>query len=97
MNETDANFICSIVYLISGVLSPLLGFLIDKTGRNLLWVITGIILTIVSHCCLAFLESINPYISMVVNIFHFDSLNKIKIFKIFQFSEHYGNFIFHFG
>ncbi|XP_044751170.1 major facilitator superfamily domain-containing protein 1-like [Coccinella septempunctata] len=66
MNESDANFICSIVYLISGVVSPLLGFLIDKTGRNLLWIITGISFTIVAHISLTFFTWINPYFGMSI-------------------------------
>lgn len=64
MNESDANFICSIVYLISGIVSPLLGFMIDLTGRNLLWITVGISYTIAAHCCLSFFTWINPYISM---------------------------------
>ncbi|KAL3280709.1 hypothetical protein HHI36_003945 [Cryptolaemus montrouzieri] len=64
MSPSDANRICSIVYLISGFASPALGFIIDRTGRNLLWIITGVSLTMVAHACLTFFTWINPYISM---------------------------------
>lgn len=30
----DANYVESLVYLISAIPSPLFGFVIDKTGRN---------------------------------------------------------------
>lgn len=59
----DANLVNSIVYIISAMMSPLLGFLIDKTGRNLMWVISSIILTIGAHSLLTF-SFANPYLGM---------------------------------
>ena len=37
LSSSDANFISSLVYLISVVGCPLIGFLVDKTGFNLIW------------------------------------------------------------
>ena len=45
----------SLVYTISAVGSPVLGFMIDRTGRNILWTITAICITI--RKLLSFLES----------------------------------------
>lgn len=59
-----ANFINGIIYIISAVFAPLLGLVIDKTGRNLFWVFLSILGTLVSHMVLAF-SFINPYIAMV--------------------------------
>lgn len=60
----DANFINSLVYIISAVASPLFGFVIDKTGRNVFWVLLSVTVTICAHAVLAF-TFFNPYICMV--------------------------------
>uniref|UniRef100_U5ET16 Lysosomal dipeptide transporter MFSD1 n=1 Tax=Corethrella appendiculata TaxID=1370023 RepID=U5ET16_9DIPT len=61
----DANTVNSIVYIISAIASPLLGLLVDKAGRNVMWVFLSIILTIVGHALLAF-TFLNPYVGMIV-------------------------------
>ncbi|KAK9890523.1 hypothetical protein WA026_010599 [Henosepilachna vigintioctopunctata] len=61
MSSYEANRICSIIYLISGIASPLLGLLVDRTGRNLYWIILGITFTIIAHGALGFIISLNPY------------------------------------
>lgn len=60
----EANHVNSLVYLISAVASPLFGYVIDKTGRNISWVMISIIATIVAHSFLAF-SFTSPYICMV--------------------------------
>lgn len=60
----DANTVNSIVYIISAIASPLLGLLVDRTGRNVMWVFISIIVTIIGHSLLAFTFA-NPYIGMV--------------------------------
>lgn len=60
----DANYVDSLVYLISAIASPLFGFVIDKTGRNVSWILLSIGATIVAHSFLAF-TFVNPYICMV--------------------------------
>lgn len=60
----DANTVNSMVYLLSAALSPFFGILIDKTGRNVTWVILSIVTTIGSHFLLAF-TFVNPYVGVV--------------------------------
>lgn len=69
----------SLVYIISAVASPVFGFLIDKTGRNVFWVILGTTVTIGCHALLAF-TFINPYVAMV----SFFNLHKIRWIKLVQ-------------
>ncbi|XP_068621039.1 lysosomal dipeptide transporter MFSD1-like [Battus philenor] len=61
----DANTVNSMVYLLSAALSPFFGILIDKTGRNVLWVIISTITTICSHFLLAF-TFVNPYLGVIM-------------------------------
>lgn len=61
----DANYINSIVYIISAVASPLFGFIIDKTGRNVMWILISVLTTIVAHSILAF-TYLNPYSGMFI-------------------------------
>jgi MFS family permease len=61
----DANFVNSLIYIVSGVASPILGLVMDKTGRNVFWVTISIIVTIGSHSLLAF-TFLNPFIAMVI-------------------------------
>lgn len=60
----DANNVNSMVYFLSAALSPFFGILIDKTGRNVTWVIVSIVTTIGAHFMLAF-TFFNPYIGVV--------------------------------
>ncbi|KAK2155682.1 hypothetical protein LSH36_233g01003 [Paralvinella palmiformis] len=54
----------SVVFLLSAVVSPLFGLAIDKTGRNVLWVILGIVVTLGCHATFAF-TFLNPFVPMV--------------------------------
>ncbi|KAL1260191.1 hypothetical protein QQF64_008018 [Cirrhinus molitorella] len=60
----QARAINSIVYIISAPASPLLGFIVDRTGRNILWVLLAVVTTLLSHMMLAF-TFWNPWIAMV--------------------------------
>jgi MFS family permease len=64
LSPSAASTLNSIVYVISAVMSPILGFMIDKLGRNLLWVLAAVFLTGLSHALLAF-TFINPWFAMV--------------------------------
>jgi MFS family permease len=64
MPPDSANFINSLVFIISAVASPLLGLMIDRVGRNALWVIVSVVTTLACHSLLAF-TFVNPYIAMV--------------------------------
>ncbi|KAL0274102.1 UNVERIFIED_CONTAM: hypothetical protein PYX00_006612 [Menopon gallinae] len=56
-----ANQVNSFVYLISILTSPIMGLLVDKTGRNVFWVFISILFSIGSHSILAF-TFLNPFI-----------------------------------
>lgn len=60
-----ANICNSLVYLISAGASPVLGIMVDKTGKNLIWLILAIVFTLGSHALLA-LTFITPYVAMSV-------------------------------
>ncbi|XP_044523636.1 major facilitator superfamily domain-containing protein 1 [Gracilinanus agilis] len=63
LSPQTASAINSIVYVISAPLSPAFGFLVDKTGRNVLWVLFAVVATLASHSMLAF-TFWNPWIAM---------------------------------
>lgn len=65
LDPNTANSVNSIVYLISAVASPLLGLMVDKTGKNILYVLFSIVFTILAHLILAF-TLLNPFIGMVI-------------------------------
>lgn len=65
LGPEEANHVNSIVYVISAVASPLLGFVIDKTGRNVMWIAISIVTTIAAHSLLAF-TYVNPLVCMIV-------------------------------
>lgn len=54
LTAAESNYVNSLLYALSAVLSPFLGFLIDKTGWNLFWVLLSIAITIGGHVMLAF-------------------------------------------
>lgn len=63
-SPADANAVCSIIYIISAVASPIFGFVIDRSGRNIFWVFISVVATIGAHSMLAF-TMLNPYFGMV--------------------------------
>lgn len=64
MISSTANMVNSILYLISAFLSPFLGFLIDKLGKNVSVVFCSLLITVIGHIVLT-LTQFNPIISMV--------------------------------
>ncbi|ELT99040.1 hypothetical protein CAPTEDRAFT_162862 [Capitella teleta] len=62
---SKANAVNSLVYIISAVASPISGFCIDKTGKNIFWVISGTAVTLGCHALLAF-TFLNPFIAMII-------------------------------
>ncbi|KAG5320707.1 MFSD1 protein, partial [Pseudoatta argentina] len=60
-----ANTVNSLVYSISAIASPLLGYLVDRTGKNVSWVFISICVTIIAHGLLAF-TYLSPYVCMVL-------------------------------
>jgi len=61
----EANFITGLVYLVSAVASPVFGFLIDRTGRNICWVLLAVAISLFCHCLLC-ISWFSPYIPMVL-------------------------------
>lgn len=55
MDQKSANSVDSIIYVISAFISPVLGILVDYTGRNIFWVLVAILITQASQnldfCC----------------------------------------------
>lgn len=47
-------------------MSPVFGLLVDKLGKNIIWVLCAVITTLASHIMLAF-TFWNPWIAMVIN------------------------------
>uniref|UniRef100_A0A8D3DPY4 Lysosomal dipeptide transporter MFSD1 n=1 Tax=Scophthalmus maximus TaxID=52904 RepID=A0A8D3DPY4_SCOMX len=62
-SPAEARAVNSIVYIISAPASPVLGFMVDKVGRNVVWVITAVVTTLAAHMMLAF-TFWNPWIAM---------------------------------
>uniref|UniRef100_A0A673BKR9 Lysosomal dipeptide transporter MFSD1 n=1 Tax=Sphaeramia orbicularis TaxID=375764 RepID=A0A673BKR9_9TELE len=62
-SPAQARAVNSIVYIISAPASPVLGFMVDKTGRNVVWVIFAVVTTLAAHMMLAF-TFWNPWIAM---------------------------------
>ena len=46
-------------------MSPIFGLLVDKTGKNIIWVLCAVATTLASHVMLAF-TLWNPWIAMVM-------------------------------
>jgi len=59
-DDTQSNAVVSIIYTISAVACPILGYLIDITGRNISWVFMSTVITLIGHAILAF-TFINPW------------------------------------
>lgn len=65
-SSQEASAINSVVYIISAPMSPVFGILVDKVGKNIIWVLCAVITTLASHIMLAF-TFWNPWIAMVTN------------------------------
>lgn len=62
-SPANARAVNSIVYIISAPASPVLGFMVDRVGRNVIWVMCAVITTLMAHMMLAF-TFWNPWIAM---------------------------------
>ncbi|KAM8954347.1 lysosomal dipeptide transporter MFSD1 [Pelodytes ibericus] len=59
----QAGAINSVVYIISAPLSPVFGFMVDRIGKNIIWVMCAVVCTLAAHIMLAF-TFWNPWIAM---------------------------------
>lgn len=64
LDASTANSVSSVVYLISAIASPILGNLVDRTGRNVTWVFMAVLVTLGCHAMLTF-TFWKPFIPMV--------------------------------
>ncbi|XP_048810372.1 major facilitator superfamily domain-containing protein 1 isoform X1 [Lagopus muta] len=62
-SSQEASAINSVVYIISAPMSPVFGILVDKIGKNIIWVLCAVVTTLASHIMLAF-TFWNPWIAM---------------------------------
>lgn len=62
---TEANTIDSVVYIISVVSSPLIGFIVDKVGKNLIFLLASSLLVTIAHMLLS-VTYINLWIPMIM-------------------------------
>uniref|UniRef100_H3AYP1 Lysosomal dipeptide transporter MFSD1 n=1 Tax=Latimeria chalumnae TaxID=7897 RepID=H3AYP1_LATCH len=58
-------FLPSIVYIISAPASPVFGLMVDKIGKNIIWVLVAVATSLASHMMLAF-TFWNPWIAMCI-------------------------------
>ena len=65
LSEAAASACNSLVYLISAGASPFFGFVVDRTGRSLYWLMLAVFMTLGSHVLLAF-TFITPVVAMVI-------------------------------
>lgn len=61
----EANTVNSIIYSIAAVASPICGYIVDRTGRNVMWVFISTAITIGAHALLAF-SFVNPYVGTIL-------------------------------
>lgn len=64
-SKQRATLVDGIVYLISAISSPFIGFIVDIYGRNLLFLLTASIIVTIAHTLLAF-SYINLWIPMIM-------------------------------
>lgn len=80
--------LASIVYIISAPASPVLGFMVDKTGRNVVWVMIAVVTTLAAHMMLAF-TLWNPWVAMVMPVESFCTMHILIQFYLFKISKAY--------
>ena len=51
--------------MVSAIASPFFGFLIDKTGKNVSWVLVSLAVSLIAHGLLAFTH-LNPYLAIIM-------------------------------
>jgi len=54
----------SIIYILSAPFAPIIGFIVDRVGYNVYWMIMAVLATLGSHVLLAF-TFIDPWVPMV--------------------------------
>ncbi|KRZ15272.1 Major facilitator superfamily domain-containing protein 1 [Trichinella pseudospiralis] len=65
LTPESANLCNSLVYMMSIVMSPLFGALVDLSGYNIYWMFVSIIMALITHILLAF-TSLTPYVAVAI-------------------------------
>ncbi|KAL5253819.1 hypothetical protein ACHWQZ_G013556 [Mnemiopsis leidyi] len=65
LTQDEAGICNSLVYFIGAGASPIAGLLIDRYGRNVMWLLSAILITLGAYALLAF-TFIHPYVAMVM-------------------------------
>lgn len=61
------------IYLIAAFASPVCGLIVDRVGRNVMWVFISTVVTIIAHSLLAF-TFLSPYVGTVIMGFAYSML-----------------------
>lgn len=69
----EANTVNSMIYLVAAFASPVFGYVVDRTGRNVMWVFGSIAITILAHSLLAF-TFLSPYYGTIIMGFAYSML-----------------------
>uniref|UniRef100_A0AAZ3R235 Lysosomal dipeptide transporter MFSD1 n=1 Tax=Oncorhynchus tshawytscha TaxID=74940 RepID=A0AAZ3R235_ONCTS len=77
-SPAEARAINSIVYIISAPASPMLGFMVDRIRKNVIWVLCAVVTTLIAHMMLTF-TFWNPWIAMVMTILHSVTVRMVQI------------------
>ncbi|XP_046853367.1 major facilitator superfamily domain-containing protein 1-like [Xenia sp. Carnegie-2017] len=64
MTPALARIVTSIIFIVSACASPFFGILVDRFGRNIFWIIFGVLMTLGCHMYMAF-TFWQPFVSMV--------------------------------
>ncbi|KRZ73855.1 Major facilitator superfamily domain-containing protein 1 [Trichinella papuae] len=73
LTPESANLCNSLVYMMSIVMSPLFGALVDLSGYNIYWMFVSIIMALITHILLAF-TSLTPYVAVAICGFSYSLL-----------------------
>jgi len=65
LSPQRAGAVNSVVFIISACASPFLGFMVDKVGKNVFWVIISVAVTLGCHCMMAF-TFWEPFVAMSI-------------------------------
>mmetsp|Transcript_24419 Transcript_24419/g.55039 ORF Transcript_24419/g.55039 Transcript_24419/m.55039 type:complete len:583 (-) Transcript_24419:151-1899(-) len=63
--EKQAAFVMSMPYTVSALACPLFGYLVDKTGRAIIWILISTTSVSAIFFCFAFLDNFSPIIGVV--------------------------------
>ncbi|OXB70742.1 UNVERIFIED_CONTAM: hypothetical protein H355_005199 [Colinus virginianus] len=82
-SSQEASAINSVVYIISAPMSPVFGILVDKIGKNIIWVLCAVVTTLASHIMLAF-TFWNPWIAMVTLVAKYDRVREVHSLGLYS-------------